>query len=189
MSITIRSEAPLARAARAAYLLTLAYFQGAVLVNVAPPLAALLARDVHALGADAPSLVRAAAYALTLAGASIALAFPTLALARHAQRGRCRFRGLPRSWIGVALTGALLHALAQIATLAARFAPASIDIAVLGAAPVLANAGIALMAAGALVAEVLRRSIAPVRVPIAPWHCQPVRVEVIDPPELATRGV
>ncbi len=48
--------------------------------------------------------------------------------------------------------------------------------------------GIALMAAGVLTAELLRRSVAPMRIPIAPWHCRPVRVEVIEPFELATRA-
>ncbi len=189
MSATIDSAAPISRLARPAYLLMLALLQMAVLVDVAPPLAAMLARDVHALGAGGPSLVRAAGYALTLAGTAIVLGFPALAFARHAQRGRCRFRGLPRSCIAAALTGALLYAVAHIVSLALRLAPMTIDVAIVVAAPALATAGIAIMAAGALAAEILRRSIAPVRVPIAPWHCRPVRIEVIDPPELATRGV
>ena len=189
MGNTIPRATPRFHLVRPAYLLMLALLQVAVLVDVAPPLAAILARDVHAFGAGGASLIRAAGYALTLAGTAVVLAFPALAFARHARGGRIRFRGLPRSCIAIALTGALLYALAKIAPILAHLSPMSTDVAAAAAAPALATAGIAIMAAGALVAEILRRSIAPVRVPIAPWQCRPVRIEVIDPPELATRGV
>jgi len=189
MSTTIRFVAPLSRVARPAYLLTLALLQTATLFDVAPPLALSLARDVHAAGDGGPSLVQVAGYALTLVGTAIVLAFPALALARHAQRGPCRFRGLPRSCIGAALLGALLYGLARTFSLAVRLAPTPIDVSLAAVVPSFVAGGIAIMAASTVAAEILRRSVAPVRVPIAPWQCQPVRVEVIEPPELATRGV
>jgi len=189
MSASIVSTTLRSRIERSAYLATLVVLQLALLLDVAPPLAATLAGDVHAAGAGGPSLVGAAGYALILVGTAIVLAFPALALARHAQRGRCRFRGLPRPCIGAALTGTLLYALAQMSSLAFRLAPTSIDVPMALAIPSITAGGIAIMAAGTLAAEVLRRSVAPVRVPIAPWHCRPVRIEVIDPPELATRGL
>lgn len=189
MSASIARSATLdSRVGRSAYLATLALLQAALLHDVAPRLAAALARDLRA-GAGAPWALHAAGYALTLVGTAIALAFPALALARHVQRGRCRFRGLPRPGVGAALAGALLYATAQTLVIAAHFAPTSLDASAALAAHSLAAGGVAFMAAGVIGAEVLRRSIAPVRVPIAPWHCAPVRIEVIDPPELATRGI
>jgi hypothetical protein len=189
MSATIYGSATrLSRIGRPGYLASLALLQLALMLDVAPPLAAALARDALA-GASAASPVLVAGYALTLVGTAIVLAFPALALGRHVQRDRCRFRGLPRPCIGAALTGALLYALAKASAIAVHLAPASIDASTALAVPSLATGGVALMSAGALAAEVLRRSVAPLRVPIAPWHCRPVRIEVIDPPELATRGL
>jgi hypothetical protein len=189
-TIVTRSAAQSSRGGRRVYLAALGLLQVALLHDVAPRIAAALALDVHAVaGMGASSAVHAAGYALTLFGAAVALAFPSLALARHVERGQCRFRGLPRTCIGVMLTGALLYAIAQVLTIVARAAPTAIDASTTLAASSIAGAGVSIMAAGSLVAEVLRRSIAPVRVPIAPWHCQPVRIEVIDPPELATRSV
>ena len=189
MSASIVGSATLfSRIGRPGYLASLALLQAALLLDVAPRLAAALARDAFA-GTGGASPIHLAGCASTLVGMAIVLAFPVLALARHVQRGRCRFRGLPRACVGVALTGALLHAIALAFAIAARFSPASFEASSVLAIPSLLAGGAAIMAAGALAAEVLRRSVAPVRVPIAPWHCRPVRIEVIDPPELATRGV
>jgi hypothetical protein len=57
---------------------------------------------------------------------------------------------------------------------------------VLTARPVV-NAGLALMAAGVLCAEVLRRSVGVPRIVILPRDTAPQRIEVTHPPELATR--
>lgn len=185
-----RSAARGSRLARTAYLAALALLQAALLFDVAPRVATALAHDVHALaGASAAPAVQATGYAFTLLGLAAALAFPSLALARHVERGRCRFRGLPRACVGVTLTGAPLYAIAQTVWFVARWAPDAVAATAALAAPAAAAAGVSIMAAGALAAEVLRRSVAPIRMPIAPWHCQPVRIEVIDPPDLATRGV
>ena len=174
---------------RAAYLATLALLQAALLIDVAPRLATALAPHARlAIDAGWPSLARVAGHALAIAGAAIVLAIPALALARHARRGRMRFAGLPRFGIALGIAGATLYAAAQTIAIVAHWHPATLDAAAVGTAASVAGAGIALMAAGALTAEVLRRSVVPMRVPIAPWHCRPVRIEVIDPPDLATRA-
>jgi len=49
------------------------------------------------------------------------------------------------------------------------------------------NAGLALMAAGVLCAEVLRRGVGMPRRITAPRDTPPLRIEVTHPPELATR--
>jgi hypothetical protein len=173
---------------RAAYLATLAVLQVALMIDVAPRLAAALAP--HAYLAFNPawlSVAQAAGFALALAGSALVLAFPVLALARHAQRGRMRFLGLPRFGARLAIVGAIAFAAAKGLAWVAHSSLAIVDASVSEIAASLSSGGIALMAAGALTAEVLRRGIAPMRVPIAPWHCRPVRIEVIDPPELATR--
>lgn len=179
----------LRRQDRAAYLATLALLQVALLIDVAPALA--IALTPHAsIAADVswPSVARAVGCALALAGTATVLAFPAFAMARHARRGRARFLGLPRFGTGLACAGASLYAAAQALAIAGHWRPGFIDTDTAGAAGSMAAAGIALMAAGALTAELLRRSVAPMRVPIAPWHCRPVRIEVVEPSELPTRA-
>ncbi len=174
---------------RAAYLAALALLQAALMIDVAPRLAAALVPRAHlAIGPAWLAVAQVAGYALALAGSAIALAFPAIALARHAQRGRMRFLGLPRFGTWLAIAGASAFAAAQALAWVAHSSLAIAGAAVAGIAPSLASGGIALMAAGALTAEVLRRGVAPLRVPIAPWHCRPVRIEVIDPRELATHA-
>ena len=177
------------RLERAAYFAALTLLQAALMIDVAPRLAVALIPRAHL--ADGPawlSVAQVAGYALALAGSAIALAFPAIALARHAQRGRMRFLGLPRFGTWLAIAGASAFAAAQALAWAAHSSLAIAGAAVAGIAPSLASGGIALMAAGALTAEVLRRGVAPLRVPIAPWHCRPVRIEVIGPRELATHA-
>ena len=184
---------PLHRLQRGAYLATLAVLQIALVIDVAPDLAERLVPRTYVVSGAAWSpaaqiAAQLAAYALSLAGTAVILAFPALALARHAQRGGLRFLGLPRLGIRLAIGGAFAYVAAQaLASVAA--APAIAAAGIPGLAASFATGSLAVMAAGALTAEVLRRGIAPpVRVPIAPWHCSPVRIEVIDPPELATRA-
>src|SRR4249920_2813012 len=91
---------------RAAYLAALALLQAALLIDVAPRLAAALVPRAHlALGPAWLTVAQGAGYALALAGSAIALAFPVIAFARHA-RGRMRFLGLPRFGIWLAIAGA-----------------------------------------------------------------------------------
>ena len=179
---------PRHRLHRAAYLAALALLQAALMIDVAPRLAAALAPHAH-FGFNPAwlSVVQAAGYALALAGSATVLAFPALALARHAQRGRMRFLGLPRFGIRVAVAGAIAFAAAQALAWIAHSSLAIVDSSASEIAASLSSGGIALLAAGALTAEVLRRGVVPMRIPIAPWHCRPVRIEVLDPPELATR--
>lgn len=174
---------------RAAYLAALGLLQAALMIDVAPRLATALVPRAHvAIDPAWLTFAQVAGYALALTGSAVALAFPAIALARHAQRGRMRFLGLPRfaTWLTVA--GASAFAAAQALAWIAHSSPAIADAAVAGIAASLASGGVALMAAGALTAEVLRRGFAPVPVPIAPWYCRPVRIEVIDPAELATHA-
>ena len=179
----------LRRQGRAAYLATLALLQVALLAHVAPSLAAALATHAGAAADPGwPSVACAAGCALALAGAAIVLAFPALALARHARRGRLRFVGLPRFGTRLGCAGASIYAAAQAHAIAGHWRPEFLGTAAAGTAGSMIAGGIALMAAGVLTAEVLRRSVAPMRIPIAPWDCRPVHIEVIDPPELATRA-
>jgi hypothetical protein len=179
----------LRRQDRGAYLATLVLLQAALLVDVAPALAIALTPLASVVAGEGwPSVVRAAGCVLALAGTSIVLAFPTFALARHARRGRLRFLGLPRLGTGLASAGASIYAAAQTLAIAGHWRPGLIDAATAGACGAMAAGCIALMAAGVLTAELFRRSVAPMRVPIAPWHCRPVLVEVIEPSELATRA-
>jgi len=186
-------QQPLHRLDRTAYLAALAVLQVALAIDVAPRIAVMLVPGADvATGAvwpaEAQMAAQAGAYALTIGCTAVVLAFPTLALARHVERGRTRFLGLPRTGIRLAVSGALAYLLAHAL---ASIAAASLTVTLAGVptlAASLATGGLALMSAGVLTAEVLRRAIAPLRVPIAPWECNPVRIEVIDPPELATRA-
>jgi hypothetical protein len=176
-------------AGRGAYIAALALLQVALLVEVAPRAAPALAPVARIATQDGwPAVAQIVGYAIALVGAATVLAFPALALARHVQRGRSRFIGLPRMGIRICVAGALIDAAAQVFELLAHWRPDLLGPAATAIAASTAMGGIALMAAGALTAEVLRRSVAPMRIPIAPWHCRPVRIEVIDPPELATRA-
>jgi hypothetical protein len=173
---------------RTLYLGTLALLQLALFAHVAPPLARTF--KAHALFASLHDgwavAAQLAAVALAVAGAAIALAFPLLALSRHAKRGRLRFLGLPRWAIRVGIAGGALFALALVATALATLLPALREaLAPLGQSA--AIGGTALMAAGALCAELLRRSIPPVPSVDAPWRCAPVRIAAIDRSESAER--
>ena len=166
---------------RPLYLGSLALLQLALAAHVAPPLARTF--KAHALFASLhdgwPVAVEFAGVALAVVGAAVALAFPMLALARHAKRGRMRFLGLPRWAIGVGIAGGALFAAALIATALAALLPLARDVL----APLAQSAtigGTAMMAAGALCAELLRRSIPPLPLANAPWHCTPARLSSVD---------
>ncbi len=175
---------------RRLYLSTLLALQFALLVRVAPPLA-------HALRADAAlaaipdgwlAALQLASAVGAVAGGALALTFPGLALLRHRQRGEIRFRGVPRWAVGLALAGCSVFAaalvLGEILPLLGQQVPVT---ATLLARPAL-NAGLALMAAGTLCAELLRRSVGlrfavpSVRRTLADL------IEVTYPRELSTRA-
>ena len=173
---------------RRLYQITLVALQVALLVQIVPPLAQGLWRGV-ALGtfAGSPiSLIQVGSAAAAIAGGALALAFPALALLRHRQRGRLRFGGLPRWSVALALTGAVVFLLGVLLNgVVPVLAPDDRMAAVLTARPIL-NAGLALMAAGVLCAEVLRRGVA-VPHAVATRDGASARIEVTHPPELATR--
>ncbi len=174
---------------RSLYLGTLLMLQLALVTQVAPPLARTF--KAHALFASLhdgwPVAAHLVGLVLSVAGAALALQFPLLAIARHAKRGTSRFAGLPHWAIGVAVAGAALFASALITAAIGRLLSDDTRDALFAIAQSTAIAGTAVMAAGALCAELLRRSVAPVPVPTAPWQCTPARIEALDPSERVTR--
>jgi hypothetical protein len=174
---------------RWSYQLVLVALQAALVVHVAPPLARAVQRGV-AFGAfaDGPlAWIQLAGAVAAIGGAATALAFPGLALVRHRQRGQLRFGGLPRWAVALALAGGGVFALgATLAGIVPLLAPEARLAATLTARP-LGNAGLALMAAGVLSAELLRRSVGVPRVVVVPRASPARRIEVTHPPELATR--
>jgi hypothetical protein len=176
---------------RRLYLATLLTLQFALLVRVAPSLGSALRADA-ALGVLPDGWLTAVQFASAagaVIGGALALTFPGLALLRHRQRGECRFRGMPRWAIGLALTGGSVFAAAlligELLPLLARGTP----MAVLLLARSAINAGLALMAAGVLCAELLRRSVGqPFAVPGIRRSLADL-IEVKHPRDLATRAV
>jgi hypothetical protein len=174
---------------RRLYQMTLVALQVALMVQIVPPLAQALRHGV-AFGAfpHGPlAVIQVASAALAITGGALALAFPGLALIRHVRRGPPRFGGLPRWSVALALAGAAVFmAGAALSGALPWLAPENRMTAVLTARPV-QNAGLALMAAGVLWAEVMRRSVGVPRMAIVPRHSATQRIEVTHPPELATR--
>ena len=173
---------------RRLYQVTLVALQVALLVQIVPPLAQGLWRGV-ALGAFADSplaLIQVGSAAAAITGGALALSFPALALLRHCRRS-LRFGGLPRWSVALALVGAAIFILGvSLNGVVPMLAPGDRMAAVLTARPVL-NAGLALMAAGVLCAEVLRRGVGAPHVVVVSRDAASPRIEVTHPPELATR--
>lgn len=171
------------------YQLTLVALQIALMFQVVPPLAHALQRGL-ALGAfaDGPlAAIQLGSAAAAIIGGALALSFPVLALSRHVRRGPPRFRGLPRGPVAVALAGAAIFvAGAALGVAVPLLAPENRMTVVLTARPV-QTAGLALMAAGVLWAEVLRRSVGVPRIALVARDSATHRIEVTHPPELATR--
>jgi hypothetical protein len=174
---------------RLLYQVTLFALQIAMLLHVAQPLAQVLGNDA-AFGAfpDGPlAALQIASSVTAVLGSALALAYPGIALFRHRQRGGSRFDGVPRWPVALALAGTAIFLLATILDgVAPVIASADPLTAALTARP-LRNAGLALMAAGVLCAEILRRSVGVPRVIVVPRDPSPPRIEVMHPPELATR--
>jgi hypothetical protein len=174
---------------RSLYLGTLVLLQLALATQIAPPIARTF--KAHALFASLhdgwPVAAHLAGLVLAVAGAALALQFPMLAILRHAKRGRLRFAGLPNWAIRLAFGGGALFAAALIAFAIGALLPAETRTALAPVAQSATIAGTALMAAGALCAELLRRSVGPIPVPAAPWQCTPVQIEALDPIEPSVR--
>ena len=171
------------------YQITLVTLQVALLFHIVPPLAQAL-RQGAAFGAfphGSLAVVQITSSVAALGGGALALAFPVLSLLRRRERGNARFGGLPRWSVVLALAGAVVFLLgASLSGVVPLLAPEDRMSAVLTSRPVL-NAGLALMAAGVLCAELLRRSVGMPRIVIIPRDSAPHRIEVTHPPELATR--
>ncbi len=173
---------------RPAYLLTLASLQIAFAIGAVPPLTRMLSAQVSAaaIHGAVPAIAHLASCSLAALGLAIVLNFPAIALLRHLQRGVQRFRGVPNWAVTVALGGAMILVMAVAASAARPLLPVDARaIATLIERPAFA-AGIALMAAGALCAELLRRSVAPARLPAAPLRFSPSRIEVMHRRDLRT---
>jgi hypothetical protein len=166
---------------RSLYLCMLALLQLALAAHVAPALARTF--KAHALFASLhdgwPAAAHLGGLALAIVGAAIALQFPLLALARHAKRGPLRFLGLPPWATHVGLAGAVVFALALVGAAIVALDPGVREVV----APVVqsaATAGTATMAAGALCAEMLRRSVPPAPFVAAPRRAGTAKAETID---------
>ena len=174
---------------RRLYQITLVALQAALFVQIVPPLAQAL-RHGFALGAvthDGFATIQLASATAAVGGGALALAFPLLALLRHRQRGPLRFDGLPRWSVALAVAGTLIFLVgASLNAAVPLLTPESRMVAVLTARPV-QNAGLALMAAGVLCAEVLRRGVRMPDFVTVPRNTPPPRIEVTQPAELATR--
>lgn len=172
---------------RLLYLSTLAFLQLGLIVKLAPPLGAAFRVDALAgLAPEGwPAMVQIFATGLAVVGASLALVFPGVALARHRRSGALRFLGLPAWAVGLALGGITLLAMAALGLALAPIMPAELrTIAYLVARPAITG-GLALATAGVLCAELLRRSVAvPGRAARA--ASRPARIEVTYPPDLRT---
>ncbi|MBK7793456.1 MAG: hypothetical protein IPJ62_13650 [Betaproteobacteria bacterium] len=175
---------------RLTYLLSLSLLQVALVVDVAPILAeALRLRSAVLQAPDAETaLLRFAIAGVGMIGGSFALTAPLFALLRHHQRGALRFLGLPAWAVAVTIAGAaaFLLAIALAAWLPEVDLP-WVD-ALQDPEPPIALAAIALMAGGALAAELLRRSVAPPRRLRELMPARSGRVEVVHPDDLRTHA-
>jgi hypothetical protein len=174
---------------RPLYLTTLLVLQLALIGKLASPLAQALRVDTAPGLAPGgwPATVQLVATAAAIVGASLALVFPGVALARHRRGGELRFHGLPGWATTLALGGTAAMAAGFVAHAFAFLLPVDMRMtAVLVARPVIAG-GLALGVAGVLSAELLRRSIASARATADGARRNPGRVEVTHPQELRTR--
>ena len=173
---------------RPLYLAALLLLQLALVVKFAPPLALALRVDaIPALAPEGwPEMLQFVATSFAVGGAALALAFPGIAAVRHGRAGAFRFLGLPGWAVALALAGtSLLAAATLVLALAPMLAGDARITAVLIARAGVAG-GLAMATAGVLCAELLRRSVAPVRAARPGVRPPPGRIDVTYPPELRT---
>jgi len=168
-------------AARWCYLAALGVLQVMFAWHLVPVLAALLSRHVplgYAAGGVA-AVAEVACAAVSVLGTGIALAYPCIVVMRHVQRGAQRFCGVPAWAVAITLLGSGLLATHGALHL---FRPTHAVTALLP----LAAPGVALMAAGALLGELLRRS-RPTRQRVLPELGPTVRLHriTLDTPSAA----
>ena len=150
---------------RTIYLVAIAALQAMLAWQLVPRVAAILQRELPLGGVPDgwPAVAQVGCAALCVAGAGLCLGCPSVVLMRHLQRGPERYRALPRWTVLLTLAGAVLLTLdgglrLVPATLTRAAAKLPVDALPLGAT------GVALMSAGALLGEILRRN-RPLRVP------------------------
>ncbi len=145
---------------RVVYLAALAILQVMLAWQLVPTVALVLQEHIRlgTLPDGWPSILQVAAAAVCVVGAGLTLGYPSVALMRHAQRGAQRFAGLP-AWT-VLLTFAGIVLLAGDAALRAFAYAADVPQAarLIAAALPLAPTGVALLSAGVLMGEILRRN-------------------------------
>ena len=156
---------------RRLYLASLLLLQLLLIVEVAPGWGRSLATGTVTVSVHDgwTAVVPLAGAGIALAGSAIALAAPSIALLRHHQRGARRFDGIPRWAARLTIGGAVLYVAASAPWWLARALPVESRVDTLLACAPCITAGVALMAAGALCAEVLRRGVRPMPpLPAAP---------------------
>lgn len=174
---------------RQLYLFTLLVLQLALVVELASPLALALRVETAPGLAPAgwPAMLQLVATAVAVAGISLAIVFPGLALSRHRRAGVPRFLGMPRWAVSLALIGAGLLAAGAIVLASASIVQGELPMTLaLIARPLLAG-GLALAAAGVLCAELLRRGLTSVRGTVPAARPRLGRIEVTHPTDLRTR--
>ena len=174
---------------RPLYLTTLLILQFALIIKLAPPLAHAIRIDIAPGFAPGgwPALVQLVATAAAVAGASLALAFPIVAMSRHRRGGLLRFLGLPLWSITLAFAGMGVFVAGTLAQTSIPMLPVDARMtAVLLARPAVAG-GLALMIAGVLSAELLRRNVIPRQAIEASARLRSGRIKVNGPSEIRTR--
>jgi len=175
---------------RRLYLSTLLILQLALIVELTPSLAHALRVDTAPGMAPGgwPAMLQLVATGAAVAGTSLALVFPGIALSRHCRGGALRFLGMPRWPVTLALVGAAALGTGAMVLVLLPIVPVDAQMtAVLIARPVVAG-GLALATAGVLCAELMRRNLASGHSSAQGTGRRPGRVEVTHPPELRTRS-
>jgi hypothetical protein len=154
---------------RRLYLASLLLLQLLLIVEVAPGWGRSLATGTVTVSVHDgwTAVVPLAGAGMALAGSAIALAAPSIALLRHHQRGARRFDGIPRWAARLTIAGAVLFVAASAPWWLARALPVESRVDTLLACAPCITASMALMAAGALCAELLRRGVRPMPPPAA----------------------
>ncbi|MEO5700416.1 MAG: hypothetical protein ABIS17_10780 [Casimicrobiaceae bacterium] len=105
-----------------------------------------------------PSILQVTAAAICVVGTGLALGYPSVALMRHVQRGVQRFVGLPPWTIALTFAGLALILIDAALRAMARLPSSEAAAELLAATLPLGPTGIALMSAGVLLGEILRRN-------------------------------
>ncbi|MEP7206718.1 MAG: hypothetical protein ABI920_07255, partial [Casimicrobiaceae bacterium] len=105
-----------------------------------------------------PSILQVTGAAACVVGTGLALGYPSVALMRHVQRGVQRFVGLPPWTIALTFMGLALLGMDAALRALARLPGSEAAEELLAAALALGPTGVALMSAGVLLGEILRRN-------------------------------